>query len=191
MRKIALSISEIKDIEKREFLRLGDSFKLMEQAGEACAKQIIKIYKKNRFIVVCGPGNNGGDGLILSTCLSEHGKEVDLYCLGKNSYKGDSLKAYKKNKLKKKSLDELNVNQDAVIVDALFGIGLNKKIEGYDEILQTHELKTLEKNKYAKEIGVILKSLKLSKSIKSNKTVSFRVLAQIASAVPKRVKFKY
>ena len=91
MRKIALSISEIKDIEKREFLRLGDSFKLMEQAGEACAKQIIKIYKKNRFIVVCGPGNNGGDGLILSSCLSEHGKEVDLYCLGKNSYKGDSL----------------------------------------------------------------------------------------------------
>ena len=62
MRKIALSISEIKDIEKREFLRLGDSFKLMEQAGEACAKQIIKIYKKNRFIVVCGPGNNGMDG---------------------------------------------------------------------------------------------------------------------------------
>ena len=129
MRKIALSISEIKDIEKREYLRLGDSFKLMAQAGEACAKQIIKIYKKNRFIVVCGPGNNGGDGLILSSCLSEHGKDVELYCLGKNSYRGDSLKAYKKNKLKKKPLEELNVRQDAVIVDALFGIGLNKKIE--------------------------------------------------------------
>ena len=42
-----------------------------------------------------------------------------------------------------------------------------------------------------KNISVnILKSLQLSKSIKSNKTVSFRVLAQIASAVPKRVKFK-
>ena len=67
---------------------------------------------------------------------------------------------------------------------------LNKKIIGYDEVVQSHELKTLEKNKYAKEIGVMLKSLKLSKSIKSNKTVSFRVLAQIASAVPKRVKFK-
>ena len=35
----------------------------------------------------------------------------------------------------------------------------------------------------------MLKSLNLSKSIKSNKTISFRVLAQIASAVPKRVKF--
>ena len=74
MRKIALSISEIKDIENREFSRLGDSFKLMEQAGEACAKQIIKIYKKNRFIIICGPGNNGGDGLILSSCLSESGR---------------------------------------------------------------------------------------------------------------------
>jgi len=84
----------------------------------------------------------------------------------------------------------------AIIYIALFGFSfwqiteLNKKIVDYDQIVQEHELKTLEKNKYAKEIGVILKSLKLSKSIKSNKTVSFRVLAQIASAVPKRVKFK-
>ena len=83
-----------------------------------------------------------------------------------------------------------------IIYLALFGFSFwqitefNKKIVGYDEVVQSHELKTLEKNKYAKEIGVMLKSLKLSKSIKSNKTVSFRVLAQIASAVPKRVKFK-
>ena len=83
----------------------------------------------------------------------------------------------------------------SLIYVVLFGLSfwqitdLNKKIEGYDEILQTHELKTLEKNKYAKEIGFMLKSLQLSKSIKSNKTVSFRVLAQIASAVPKRVRF--
>ncbi len=83
----------------------------------------------------------------------------------------------------------------AVIYIVLFGFSfwqitdLNKKIVSYEEVVQTHELRTLEKNKYAKEIGLILKSLKLSKSIKSNKSVSFRVLAQIASAVPKRVKF--
>ena len=84
----------------------------------------------------------------------------------------------------------------AIIYITLFGFSfwqiteLNKKIVGYDQVVQTHELKTLEKNKYAKEIGTMLKSLKLSQSIESNKTVSFRVLAQIASAVPKRVKFK-
>jgi len=84
----------------------------------------------------------------------------------------------------------------SIIYITLFGFSfwqiteLNKKIVGYDQVVQTHELKTLEKNKYAKEIGVMNKSLKLSQSIESNKTVSFRVLAQIASAVPKRVKFK-
>ena len=84
----------------------------------------------------------------------------------------------------------------AIIYITLFGFSfwqittLNEKIIGYEEVVQSHELKTLEKNKYAKEIGVMLKSLKLSESIKSNKTVSFRVLAQIASSVPKRVKFR-
>jgi len=83
-----------------------------------------------------------------------------------------------------------------VIYIVLFGLAfwqitdLNKKIDGYEQIVQQHEIKNLEKNKFAKEIGVMLKSLNLSKSIKSNKSVSFRVLAQIASAVPKRVKFK-
>ena len=84
----------------------------------------------------------------------------------------------------------------AIIYITLFGFSfwqiseLNKKIVGYEEVVLSHELKTLEKNKYAKEIGVMNKSLKLSQSITSNKTVSFRVLAQIASSVPKRVKFK-
>ncbi len=66
---------------------------------------------------------------------------------------------------------------------------LNKKIAGYEEVIQTHELKTLERNKYLKEKNLMDKALELSQSIKSNKTISFRVLAQIASAVPKRVKF--
>jgi len=67
---------------------------------------------------------------------------------------------------------------------------LNKKNEGYDQTIQSHELKTLEKNKYTKELGIMLKSLELSKSIESNKKMNFRVLAQIASAVPKRIRFK-
>ena len=83
----------------------------------------------------------------------------------------------------------------SLIYIALFGLSfwqikeLNDKLVDYDEIVQTHELRTLEKNKLEKDVGIILKSLKISKSIKSNKKASFRVLAQIASAVPKRVKF--
>jgi type IV pilus assembly protein PilN len=83
----------------------------------------------------------------------------------------------------------------SIIYIVLFGLSfwqikeLNAKLVGYDEVIQTHELRTIEKTKIQKELGVIVKSLKISKSIKSNKLVSFRVLAQIASAVPKRVKF--
>jgi len=83
----------------------------------------------------------------------------------------------------------------AAIYIVLFGLAfwniseLNKKIDDYDQVVQEHQLKTKEKNKYAKEIGIILKSLELSESISSNKTLNFRVLAQVASAVPKRVRF--
>ena len=83
----------------------------------------------------------------------------------------------------------------AAIYIELFGLAfwniseLNKKVAGYEQVVQEHELKTKEKHKYAKEIGIISKSLEFSNSISSNKTINFRALAQIASAVPKRVKF--
>ena len=83
----------------------------------------------------------------------------------------------------------------AVIYVVLFGFAfwqintLNQKLIGYDQVVTEHELKTTEKNIVAKKLGKINKSLDLSRSIVSNKTSSFRVLAQVASSVPKRVKF--
>jgi len=83
----------------------------------------------------------------------------------------------------------------AVIYVILFGLSfwqitdLNKKIDGYEQVVQTHSERTALRDKFLKEKKMMDKSLKLSNSIKSNKTISFRVLAQIASAVPKRVKF--
>ena len=83
----------------------------------------------------------------------------------------------------------------AAIYVILFGLSfwqitdLNKKIDGYEQVVQTHSERTALRDKILKEKKMMDKSLKLSNSIKSNKTISFRVLAQIASAVPKRVKF--
>ena len=65
----------------------------------------------------------------------------------------------------------------------------NDKLVDYDEVITAHELKTLENKKVQKDIALIVKALDMSKNIKSNKVINFRVLAQIASAVPKRVKF--
>ena len=83
----------------------------------------------------------------------------------------------------------------AVIYIVLFGFAfwqitdLNKKVEGYEQVVQTHQDRSNKFNAIMKEKKLMDKSLELSNSIKSNKTISFRVLAQIASAVPKRVKF--
>ena len=83
----------------------------------------------------------------------------------------------------------------AVIYIVLFGFAfwqitdLNKKVEGYEQVVQTHEDRSNKFKDILKEKKLMDKSLELSNSIKSNKTISFRVLAQIASAVPKRVKF--
>ena len=66
---------------------------------------------------------------------------------------------------------------------------LNKKISNYSQIVQTHQERSDELAKVSKELKKLNKSLELSDSIKSNKKISFRVLAQIASAVPKRVRF--
>jgi type IV pilus assembly protein PilN len=77
----------------------------------------------------------------------------------------------------------------------LFGLSFwniktyNDKLVGYEDIIQTHELRVLENKKIQKDIAKIVRSLDISKNIRSNKSISFRVLAQIASAVPKRVKF--
>ena len=66
----------------------------------------------------------------------------------------------------------------------------NKKLNNYENVLSMHVVKTKEKAKSTKELGLITETLKLSKSLKSNKEISYRVLAQIASSVPNRVKFE-
>ena len=107
----------------------------------------------------------------------------------------DSMIAQKKAKIFSNFAFKGVVGVVGAIYIILFGLSfwqissLNKKLTDYDQIISEHQLKTLEKAKFAKELGIINKSLELSGSIESNKKISFRILAQIASSVPKRVKF--
>ena len=65
----------------------------------------------------------------------------------------------------------------------------NGKLVAYDGVTKQHQTAQKELGKINKELGLITTSLKLSNSLKSNKESSYRILAQIASSVPKRVKF--
>ncbi len=107
----------------------------------------------------------------------------------------DSMIAQKKAKVFSNFAFKGVVSIVAAIYIVLFGLSfwqittLNKKNVGYNDVVQEHQLKQIERDKYLKDKLKIVKSLELSNSIKSNKTLNFRVLAQIASAVPKRVRF--
>ena len=65
----------------------------------------------------------------------------------------------------------------------------NKKLEDYDKVINLHQQKNLELKKITKELKLMQTTLKLSKTLKSNKELTYRVLAQIASSVPTRVRF--
>ena len=82
-----------------------------------------------------------------------------------------------------------------VIYTLLFGLSFwqiysyNAKLVNYDKIIKEHKVKEKQKKKFSKELGIMTKTLQLSKTLKSNKSLSYRYLAQIAMSVPKRVKF--
>ena len=135
--KKTYSVEEIQKIEKKEFKRLKNSYILMKRAGTNCAKKIYKSKLNSKFIVLCGPGNNGGDGLVISQDLKKLNQNVILYCLESVAYKGDAKIAYKKNQLTKNNYNDLNIPKNSVIIDCLFGIGLNRKVKGmYKNIIK-------------------------------------------------------
>ena len=129
--KKTYSVEEIQKIEKKEFKRLKNSYILMKRAGTKCAKKIHKSKRNKKFIVLCGPGNNGGDGLVISQVLKKLNQNITLYCLEHKAYKGDAKIAYNKNHLSKKKYEDLYIPKNSVIIDCLFGIGISRVLKGF------------------------------------------------------------
>lgn len=109
-----------------------DGYGLMLCAGSAISACVLEHYPQaHRAIVLCGPGNNGGDGYVAARLLLASGMPVDLYSMvDPNSLKGDAARAFQDWEGDVKSLDELVCSSDCVVVDALFGAGLDRPIAG-------------------------------------------------------------
>lgn len=111
---------------------------LMENAGKASANLIIdKFDKAQNIAIICGSGNNGGDGFVIARHLISAGKKVRTYLLSRKSkYKGDSktnLNSLLKIGGEVIELDEktLKITQADIYIDAIFGTGLDRQIEGF------------------------------------------------------------
>ncbi|MCX7910365.1 MAG: NAD(P)H-hydrate epimerase [Endomicrobia bacterium] len=139
--KIYLSSKDIYKIDQLTSDKfLIPSFILMENAGKAAAEFIKNYAKKRRFkkiIVFCGPGKNAGDGFVLARYLYIWGFDVRVIILPKKvEYKGDTALNYEIIKKLKIKITKFNkkikflINKYDIIVDAIFGIGLKREVEG-------------------------------------------------------------
>jgi len=109
---------------------------LMEQAGRAVASFIQSRFEGGHALVMVGPGNNGGDGFVIARLLQSRGWNVELTSLvSLSAFKGDAfLKAQHWNG-RVASPAEVDFEKPNVIVDALFGTGLTRDIEGDADLL--------------------------------------------------------
>lgn len=103
---------------------------LMENAGRAVAEAIVRRFPQQKTAVLCGPGNNGGDGWVAARVLREMGWPVWVETLiGRDALKGDAADAAKAWTGEVFELGASGRNAE-LFVDALFGAGLSRPLEG-------------------------------------------------------------
>jgi ADP-dependent NAD(P)H-hydrate dehydratase / NAD(P)H-hydrate epimerase len=113
---------------------------LMERAAGECFKWITSRFDSSKeFLIFCGPGNNGGDGLVLARLLFHSHFKVSVYIVTVESVpSGDHLLNAKRlqnetNVSVNQIADAANIpdiNSSSIIIDALFGIGLKQPLKG-------------------------------------------------------------
>ena len=106
------------------------TLELMEQAGRAVADEIARRWTPRPIAVLCGPGNNGGDGFVTARHLNERGWDVWVETLGDvAALKGDAAEMARHWPGETIRIAESNRMAD-LFVDALFGAGLSRPLEG-------------------------------------------------------------
>jgi len=143
MRQKSVTVKQIQNLDRIAIEKIGiSSLWLMENAGSAVTAAVLdqlKGIKNPRVCVLCGIGNNAGDGFVVARQLVSAGIRTVIYVIGS----GKSLKhdagvnfgILKKLKIAVKEIAKLNrhgvtdITQADMVVDAIFGVGLNRKIQ--------------------------------------------------------------
>lgn len=129
-----VTAEEMREIDRITTEKHGvPSLTLMENAGRAVAEEVLSRYAPQRALVICGKGNNGGDGFAAGRHLAEAGVGVEVVALHDASeYSGDAAamlaKLARKPKVTKteSGIREVAAKSDhAVIVDAILGTGFH------------------------------------------------------------------
>ena len=127
-------VQALRAIESRATRRLGDGFELMQRAGQAAWREVLHRWPHaQRLTVVCGPGNNGGDGYVLARLAHESGRDVRVVRASAHAPTGALARraeaGYRDAGGSVVAFDGgLDCDADAghVVVDAVLGIGLSR-----------------------------------------------------------------
>jgi NAD(P)H-hydrate epimerase len=136
-----LTITQMRQVEK-ECAKIGlPPSMLMENAGKAVAEEVRKIVStinQQHILILIGPGNNGGDGLVAARHLHDWGAKVSLYLFSQRAPGDPNLELVQKRGMtcieatqdeNLGRLDELLASANAVI-DAIFGTGKIRPLQG-------------------------------------------------------------
>jgi hydroxyethylthiazole kinase-like uncharacterized protein yjeF len=113
------------------------SWQLMERASSVLFSAIKEDFDiaDTHFTVLCGHGNNGGDGLALARMLYQAGSEVVVYLIKSDSYSEDNLENQQRLNYIQVNLLDLEsppiFKSNTIIIDALFGYGLSRPLDSY------------------------------------------------------------
>ena len=127
-----LTNEEMAEADRRTIAGGVDGIALMENAGRAIADAVtMRQPGGGAVVVVAGPGNNGGDGFVAARLLAARGHDVRLLLVGELSrLKGDAALAAQRWSGKVEAAAPAGLAGAAVVIDALFGAGLDRPVEG-------------------------------------------------------------
>ena len=126
-----LSTAEMTEADRLTIVGGTAGIALMENAGRAAADVAGGLLEGRPVIVVAGPGNNGGDGFVAARLLAERGHKVRVSFVGERArLKGDAALAAGKWKGAVEQASPDKITGQEVVIDALFGAGLDRAVEG-------------------------------------------------------------
>lgn len=136
MTEMTVTKKQMAKIDQHAIHTIGiPSMVLMERAALSVLEEILSLPPKQEYIVVSGIGNNGGDGVAIARMLYLKGKKVSAYVIGEEQKASKEtekqLEIARNSGVMFKSFDETDDwSRNSMIIDALFGIGLNRNVEG-------------------------------------------------------------
>jgi hydroxyethylthiazole kinase-like uncharacterized protein yjeF len=131
MEHMLLTNAQMREADARTIAAGTPGSTLMTRAGQAVAAAAEEmLIGRGGVLVVCGPGNNGGDGFVAARFLAERGHDVAVALLGPpGRIRGDAAQAFMEWTGPVVDAGDITPSRTALLIDALFGSGLDRDLE--------------------------------------------------------------